>query len=107
MSEILGDTGKKVSGGRALLLCICHECGNNFEIQRRRFSQLKPCLTCLRKKQNSYKPLYVKIEELEHKLEMAKEALVRILSSEVLKEAPFYSYSEAILLGMEVLEKLK
>jgi len=69
MSEILGDTGKRVSGGRALLLCICHECGSNFEIQRRRFSQLKPCLRCLRKKQNAYKPFYAKIEELEHEIE--------------------------------------
>ena len=75
MSEILGDTGKRVSGGHALLLCICHECGSNFEIQRRRFSQLKPCLRCLRKKQKAYEPFYAKIEELEHKLELAKEAL--------------------------------
>ena len=69
MSEILGDTGKRVSGGRALLLCICHECGSNFEIQRRRFSQLKPCLRCLRKKQKAYEPFYAKIEELEHEIE--------------------------------------
>lgn len=75
MSEILEDTGKRVSGGHALLLCICHECGSNFEIQRRRFSQLKPCLRCLRKKQKAYEPFYAKIEELEHKLEMAIEAL--------------------------------
>jgi reverse gyrase len=75
MSEILGDTGKRVSGGRALLLCICHECGSNFEIQRRRFSQLKPCLRCLRKKQKAYEPFYTKIEELEHKLEMEIEEI--------------------------------
>ena len=75
MSEILGDTGKRVSGVRALLLCICHECGSNFEIQRRRFSQLKPCLRCLRKKQNAYKPFYAKIEELEHKLTEAIELI--------------------------------
>ena len=75
MSEILEDTGKRVSGGHALLLCICHKCGSNFEIQRRRFSQLKPCLRCLRKKQKAYEPFYAKIEELEHKLEMAIEAL--------------------------------
>ena len=68
MSEILEDTGKRVSGGHALLLCICHKCGSNFEIQRRRFSQLKPCLRCLRKKQKAYEPFYAKIEELEHKL---------------------------------------
>lgn len=78
MSEILGDTGKRVSGGRALLLCICHECGSNFEIQRRRFSQLKPCLRCLRKKQKAYEPFYTKIEELEHKLELAKESTEKL-----------------------------
>lgn len=77
MSEILEDTGKRVSGGRALFLCICHECGSNFEIQRRRFSQLKPCLRCLRKKQNAYKPLYAKIEELEHKLALVKKSTRR------------------------------
>jgi hypothetical protein len=60
MSEILGDTGKRVSGGRALLLCICHECGSNFEIQRRRFSQLKPCLRCLRKKTKSIRAILCK-----------------------------------------------
>lgn len=84
MSEILGDTGKRVSGGRALLLCICHECGSNFEIQRRRFSQLKPCLRCLRKKQNAYKPFYAKIEELEHKLALAKKALEEIHVAEMM-----------------------
>ncbi len=78
MSEILEDTGKRVSGGHALLLCICHKCGSNFEIQRRRFSQLKPCLRCLRKKQKAYEPFYTKIEELEHQLELVIEALESI-----------------------------
>jgi len=103
MSEILGDTGKRVSGGRALLLCSCHECGNNFEIQRRRFSQLKPCLRCLRKKQNAYKPFYAKIEELEHKLEMAIEALEEIERFQVLTRQDITLPME---IARETLEKL-
>lgn len=99
MSEILEDTGKRVSGGHALLLCICHKCGSNFEIQRRRFSQLKPCLRCLRKKQKAYEPFYAKIEELEHKLEMAKEALESISVKE------YHCLCNHIC--KEVLEKLK
>lgn len=97
MSEILGDTGKRVSGGHALLLCICHECGSNFEIQRRRFSQLKPCLRCLRKKQKAYEPFYAKIEELEHKLELAKNEIDKLkyelschkIIKKMRKERPF------------------
>lgn len=102
MSEIIEDTGERISGGRALLLCICHECGNNFKIQKRRFSRLKPCLMCVRKKQNAWKPLYAKIEELEQQLKERDELIRQAIP--VIEQFKCLSEDENIRM-MEWLEK--
>lgn len=46
-------------------------------------------------------------EILSNKLAKAVEALKRVLKSEALKEAPFYSYCESILNAKAVLKEIR
>lgn len=42
------DTGKRVSG-QVIIKAFCYECGEDYEMQKRRFNSDKPCGKCLRR----------------------------------------------------------
>lgn len=46
-----------------------------------------------------------KIKELQEAMRGADKVINRLVTSEALKEAPFYNYSEAILLGHDWLQR--
>jgi hypothetical protein len=75
VSLIIEETNIRVSGGHVILICKCHECGDFFKIQRRRFLSSKPCGLCVRKKQNAWNPMFEKIEKLKEENEKMRDIL--------------------------------
>jgi hypothetical protein len=55
---------------------------------------------------NNVKRVADERDQLREKLAVAREAIEAVLNSQALKEAPFYNYSEAIVLAKEALSKI-
>ena len=45
-SLLMYPTRKRISGGHVVLRCMCLKCGSEYDVQKRRFDENKPCGKC-------------------------------------------------------------